>query len=141
MSMSNVLGYARTRMKALNFIEHDDANNDENIGRTALNDAFHLELNTFSADGENQDNLHISAPFTLTVYKNTRRDTNESRDVGIILIDTIIDSFVKASNRLNISGIQTITFDSGKIERTSESNDNAFTITLEFTALVIKSTR
>ena len=139
--MSNVLGYARTRMKSLKFIEHDDANNDENIGRTALNDTFHLELNTFAGDGQNQDNLHILAPFTVTVYRNIRRDTNESRDEGIVIIDTIIDAFVKASNRLNISGIQTITFDSGKIERASESNDNAFTITLEFTALVIKSTR
>lgn len=141
MSMSSVLGYPRARMKSLGFVEHDDANNDENIGRTALNDSFQLELNTFAADGENQDNLEILSPFTLKVFRNIRRDTNESRDEGIVIIDTIIDDFIKASNRLNFSGLKTITFDSGKIERSSESNDNAFRITLEFTALVIKSTR
>ena len=141
MSLANVLGYARTRMKVLGFIEHDDANNDENIGRTALDDSFQLELNTFTGDGENQDNLQILSPFTLKVFRNIRRDTNTSRDEGIVIMDTIIDDFIKASNRLTVTGIKTIVLDSGKIERASESNDNAFTITLEFTALVIKSTR
>ena len=140
MSMSNVLGYARTRMKALGFVEHPDANNFENISRNNLDTAFHLELGTFTRDGENQNNMEILAPFTVKFFRGIRRDTNTTRDEVIVKVDTIIDAFIKASNRLTISGINTVVFDSGIVEELSDNNDNAFMITLEFTALVIKST-
>lgn len=141
MSLSSVLAYPRARMKELGFVEHDDAEDGDNVPRTNLDTAFHLVLDSFSRDGENQDNMEMDVPFILKVYRGIRRDTNASRDALIVTIDTIIDAFVLASNRLTASGIKTVIFDRGKIEQLSSDNDNAFMATLEFTALVIKSTR
>lgn len=141
MSLASVLAYPRARMKALGFVEHDDAENFENIPRTLLDRAFHLEMETFARDGENQDNMEMAVPFTLKFFKGITRDTLAARDAAIVSSDTIIDAFILASNRLTSSGIKTVVFDSGRIEELATDNDNAFMITLEFRALVIKSTR
>ena len=141
MSFSGILPYVRARMSALNFDEHPDAFNSENIPRTDFDTIYHVEIGDATSVNEAHDNVEINVPVIVRLFKRHFRNTNETRDEVMAIADSVVDEFVRANVRLTDSSIKTISFDSMSIEQLDESNDNASILTLQFQALIIKSTR
>jgi len=139
--MSAVLAYARARMDTLDFEEWEDAFAFDNIPRTKFDDIYHLEFGPASRDSEHQDNIHVEVPFTLRVFRRSFRPTKEGRDDAIVIADSIIDEFIKSTNRLLDSGLETVQFDTLTLDRLDDSNDNSLILIIDFTALVVKCTR
>lgn len=139
--IKGALDYCRDRLTSLGLAEWTDAFNSENIPRTLLDDTFHIEIGTVSRKFEHHDNIEINVPLTIRTFGRSFVDTGEGRDNAISLADTIIDEFVKAENRLNDTDIKTIQFDNMNLNALNESNDNSLVLVLDFTALIVKSTR
>ena len=139
--ISAILAYARARMISLGFIEWEDAFNFDNIPNTLLDTSFHLSLGTLTRKNEHMDNVHIDAPFVVRLFSRSFVDTKQGRDAAISSADIVIDEFIKADNRLNSDDIKTIFFDSMNIGPLTKANDNSLIVQLDFTALVIKSTK
>lgn len=140
-AIAGVLDYARERMVSLGYIEHEDAFNFENIPRTLLDTAFHLELGTVSNANEAHDNVELSVPFAVRAFKRSFLLTKEGRDSAVVNADTIIDDFITSINKLNDDVVYNIIFDSLNLLQLNDSNDNSIIIQLDFTALVVKCTR
>ncbi len=139
--ISDVLKYARTRLAALGYVEHQDGFNYENVPRTNLDSRFHVVLGQVNGTKVNQDNQEIEANFMVRVFKSPGRNTPAIVDSSVVVADTIIMDFLKASNRLGQSGLKNIGFNTMTIEPLNDSNDNGVIISISFTALVVFSTR
>jgi len=139
--IDGALNYARARMNNLGYQEWTDSFNFENIPRTLLEDVYHLELGTVSRKNEQHDNIELNVPLIVRLFSRSFLNTGEGRDAAIILADTVIDSFVKGSNRLGNANIETIQFDQLVLQALNEENDNSLMLIIDFTALTIKSTR
>jgi hypothetical protein len=135
------LDYCRTRLNSLGLVEWTDSFNFENIPRTLLDDVYHLELGVVARKLEDHDNIELNVPLTVRVFGRAFVDTGAGRDAAIEQGDTIIDDFVCAANRLTDSVIKTIQFDSMELLPLTDTNDNSLILVLDFTALVVKSTR
>lgn len=139
--IADVLGYARTILDGLGFEEHEDAFNNENIARTRLDTAYHIEFAGATKSLESHDNIEIDVSFIVRIYRPYERDTLANRDAAIQTGDTVIQAMVNAEDRLTQSSIKNVVFDSLDIEELDETNDNASILTMEFTALTVKSTQ
>lgn len=144
MSFAAVLDYARARMDTLNYVEHQNAFDAENIPRTRYDTTYHLELlPATNREPDSYNCVEITVPFVVNVYQRYFRTTNldgSSRENSLAVADTIVDDFILAENRLNTVGIKTVTFDSMEIEPLSDDNDNSAILKIQFSALIIKNT-
>lgn len=138
-SFFGVLQYARERMQALNYEEHPDAFNWDNIPSTDFDTMYHVEILPFVRQRIDQSSIEISCPIRLRVLFHLNRDTNTRRDDVVTFADEITNNFIAAQNRLG-TGIKTVEFDQMNIETIADSNDNAVILILEFTAIIVKST-
>ena len=139
--IAGCLDYCRGRLNTLGLVEWTDSFNFENIPRTLLDDIYHIELGTVSRKAEHHDNIEINVPMTVRVFGRAFVDTGAGRDAAFIQSDTIIDDFITAANRLTDNSIKTIQFDNMALQPLNDTNDNSLILVLDFTALVIKSTR
>lgn len=141
MSLLGVKLYARTRMRALGYTEHTDGFNWKNIPSTKLDKAFHVELGEARGLSNNQDSQDIDAPFTIRAFQAPRLGAKNLIDTGVSMADTIIADLLMASNRLTQTEIKTVRLNTVAVEPLDESNDNGIVVKINFTALVIISTR
>jgi len=142
MSIASVRPYARARLNALGYKEHNDGFDAENIGKTELERAYILEVLDPTNTEVHNDNMHIDTPLVVKLFKAPTRKPKELIDTAIQdKIDAVIAAFMAAENRLTQTGFKNVTFNSASIEPLNDSNDNGVMIKLTFTMLVIVSTR
>lgn len=141
MSLASVKPYFRTRLESLGYVEHKDAFNVENIAKTALAKAYHVEMRDAQGVRSNQDSLDIEVPLTVRVFIPPRKDAMAGVDLGIAAADTVIADTCSALNRLTQSGIKNVLFQALALEPLAQSNDNGVIVRLDFTVLVILSIR
>jgi hypothetical protein len=141
--IASVLPFFRTRLEALGYKEWADAlaSDGSNIPATLHDRAYHLELGVSTRTITHQDNMHVDVPVTVRLFVQKRRDTVSLRDRAVELAEAVIDACVLAANRLAASGIHDIAFENFVVEPYGETNDNAMKVSIEFTALVVKSLR
>lgn len=138
----DVKPYARARMKAIGErTEHTDGFNFENIASTELNKRYHVELLESRELSNNQDHLMLEQPFYLRIFKSATGKPKDLIDAVKLEIRAILDEFLKPANRLTQAAIKNIRYDSDLIEKLNTSNDNGVIGRIQFTALVIRSTR
>lgn len=139
--ISDALGYFRSRLKALNYKEWDEAFTKENIPKTRMGCMFHLELGTIEGISNNQYDQVIEVPVTVQLFVPAMRDTKSVRDSAISITDSVISDIIKAGNRLTYSdSLKTVRFITASIEPLSDSNDNGAITNIEFRALIIAAT-
>ncbi len=138
--ISDVKTYARTLMRGLSYVEWTDGFNFEDIPNTLLNSRFHVELGDASSKSINNDNDEILMPLTVRSFLQATGDPKKLIDQGALKGDTIITSFLKASNRTLQTGIKNVLFRSMKVLPLASSNDNGVIIEVRFDVLVIVST-
>jgi hypothetical protein len=100
MSFSGAKAYARGLMTDLGYTEWLDGFNFENIPRTLQNRAYHLELGQATIASTHQDNHAGTVPLTVRVLLGGFRNPKSKIEEAAALAETIVDEFVKPSNRL-----------------------------------------
>lgn len=138
--ITSVRTYARARMNALGYKEWSDGFNSENIPRTKLDAAYHIETGVVRGTGIHQNNQDIEVPFTIRFFKAQGRDPKALIDQAETAADTVIAAFLKATNRLVNTNPKNISFQTFTLEPLADSNDNGVIVKIEFTALVVIST-
>lgn len=140
--ISEVRDYARVVLKSLGYQEWKDAFNVDNIPSTLLDKVFHVEHGIASQRQNNQQNLELIAPFSVTMFRKGFRDPNAALDDAAVLTDTIIKEFLAPENRLTQQGtIKNIAFESAEMTPISASNDNAVLVKVAFSALCVQCLR
>lgn len=139
--ITDVKKYARARMVALNYVEHEDALNVENIPSQAFGRAFHVQVGEAQAVSQAQDNVEIDVPFTVRLFLKGQKNMKTSFDAATAALDAILAAFCAAASRLTYSGVQNVLFNAGGVDPVAGSNDNALIVRAEFTARVVMSTR
>lgn len=138
--IADVFTFARARMRVLGFTEWLGGFN-RDVPKTQLNTRFHLELGQPTNAGNDQDNFSIEVPFTVRTFVAPAKNTPPLIDQMIARGDTIIADFVKVLNRQTVAGIKNVQFNTMTVEPLDESNDNGVILQLNFSALVVVSTR
>jgi hypothetical protein len=142
MKSGDVLTYCRARLATLGRVEHVDNFNFDNIPRPRLDKSFHLELGVAGGDGNNQDNQVSRVPVTIRLPYSPARAVKDIRDAAVVYADTVIASFISPANRLTqTNSIKNVLYNTSALEPLAESNDNGLIVNLNFTMLVITSTR
>ena len=142
MKNGDVLDYCRSRLLALGRTEHADTFNFENIAKTQLSRAFHLELGASRGESNNQDHQIAQVPVTVRLPYAPARAVGSIRDAAVAFSDTVIAAFINPRTRLTqTNSIKNVQYDTMSLEPLDDSNDNGLKVILVFTMLVITSTR
>jgi hypothetical protein len=142
MKNGDVLSYCRARLKTLGRVEHSDTFNFENVPKPRLQSAFHLELGQARGTKVSQDNQEGQTPVTVRLSFAPARATTPIRDAAIAFADSVIAEFINPKNRLTqTNSIKNVMYNTTTLEPLANSNDNGLIVNLNFTMLVIISTR
>lgn len=139
--ISAALGYARSRLVVLGYTEWDDGFNSENIPRTLLDRSFHLTLGDCSNRKNSHDNLEIDCPVSVELYRAQNRKPKDLIDTGVGIADTVMADILNAANRLTYgNGLMNVTFQTMRVIKSSDSNDNSLRVQIDLIMTVIIST-
>ena len=133
MAISSVRPYFRARMKALNFKEHKDGFNFNNVPSTLQDKTFHIDSGDLTIGSANQLTHEIDYKVTVRVYKRGFRDPNAALDAVDQTTETILTEILKPSNRLG-TDIKDVVPDAIRKVPLDNSNDNAIILEMDFTA-------
>ncbi len=134
MSAALIKPYFRARLKVLGYAEHLDPDW-KAVPENKLNKAFHLSLGPVSNRKNDQHTTDVSCPVVIRAYFKGSQNESAS-DKALKALDLILPEVLGANNRLSVSGIKNIFFDSAEVEPFSESNDDDNVLRMSFTAFV-----
>jgi hypothetical protein len=135
MSITAVLPFFRARLDSLDYTEHEDALNFENIPQTILNEKYHLEVGPILSGPANQLDHDFEYPVTVRVFLRGFVDTNSLRDDAISRAELILEEILKPSNRLGTT-IKDVVPNNVEILPIAASNDNDMILQLDFTSII-----
>ncbi len=139
--IADVKLYARARMESLGYIEHEDAENFENVPAQALGRAFHIKLGEVSGGKNTLDSLDLEVPFVIRLFLKGQKNTLAAEETATAKLDEILDDMMAAAHRTQFNGVTNIAFKSAGVDPIDGSNDNALIVRAEFSAHVIMGTR
>ena len=139
--ISSALSYARERLNALGYTEWDDGFNSDNIPRTIQDRAYHLTLGDCSNRKNSHDNLEIDCPVSVELYRAQSRKPKDLIDTGVSIADTVMADLLNAANRLTYgNGLKNVNFQTMRVIKSNDSNDNSLRVQIDFIMTVIIST-
>ena len=142
MALSDVRPYFRTRLEALNYREHDDGFNLENVPASSIHEKYHIGIGEISGVQNNQDIQTLSTSVVVSVFLRATRDVNAGIDDAMSRLDALFDEILVVDKRLKeAEGIHNVTLTSADISELALSNDNALLLTLNFDVLGFINTR
>ena len=133
MSLSGIRTYLKTRINTVDsdFKEHKDAFNDENIGRSKFNKAYHITYGGLDS-GELKDLITDDIMnMTVKLFFKGFRDTQNALDDAMDKANTIRLDIVNRTNYVNQTNIKNV-YLSNMTPESLDSNDNHIVITLNF---------
>jgi len=136
----DVLGYYRARLIALGRREWRDSTIDA-CPQNELPRAFHLTPGATTGVSNNQAHQEMEVATSVRVPFMPQRKSTTLTDDAFAFADTVIADILNPRNRLTQTGLKNVYFKTMELEPTADTNDNGVTIRLDFTALVIISTR
>lgn len=135
--LSEIRPYFRSHMDALNFKEHKDAFNYENIPSTIINKSYHLDTGTGGRKGEyTNQSQDIEHDCVVRVFFKGYRYPALAIDEAMTSYDTILARVLSAENRLQV-GIKNIYLNDVSIKPYQASNDNLVLLEITFTCLMV----
>lgn len=137
MSASNIKSYFVTRFKALD-LNHWDNPRFDNIPENKMN-AFHIEMGDFTTSKTDQQSIEVQCPVTVRAFIKGSR-SKSAIDSALEILDSAIDEVMISTNRLNITGVKTISLRSSNVGQISETNDKDAKLEMSFQALLIYGT-
>ncbi len=137
MSFTSLKPYFRARMKALNFAEHTDAFNVDNIPSTKIDKAFHIELLPASYQGTAHVALAFKAQVRIKAYAKGYKTPAEAVDKCQEWADSIVKECCKSTNRLTqTTGLKNVLPTSVDTQALNQTNDNVAYLELTFDATI-----
>jgi len=136
MSFVSVRPHFRSRMIGLNYTEHTDAVDFENVAATLLDNSFHMETSPISGAAANQRDHKFDYSMVLRVFKRGFADPVSMYDDADQDIEDILSDLLSPANRLGID-IKDIIPESINKLPLSNSNDNDLIIEFNFTVKII----
>lgn len=136
MSMTEVRTYFRARLNALNYREHPDGFNFENIPQTILDRSYHLEIGLITGSTANQETHNFSYPLTIRIFLKGFRDPAAKIDDAIGQAEVILADVLKPSNRLGVT-IKDVVPDTVQVIPLDGTNDNDMILQMDFTTNLV----
>jgi hypothetical protein len=142
MSFQALKPYFKARLDAANSgalkgKEWADAFNVDNIPSTALDGAYHIEIQPATYLGTAHGCLGFTAPVRVRAFFKGYKTAAAAIDKATLYADSIIKECCKATQRLNQPLIKNILPNSVDIKALGESNDNTAYLDLLFDCQVI----
>lgn len=97
MSLVTIKNFFKSEMVSLGFTEHKDGFAFNNIPRSNIDRAFHVELNNVTQDAIVYPSVQLSVPVTVRVFKRGYLDAVAALDTSHGYGDTIVSHFLEAS--------------------------------------------
>lgn len=136
MSMAQIRPYFRAQLNELNYKEHRDAFNWENIPSTTLHRSYHIETPTGGRIGQYDNEAQgIEHDCTVRLFLKGYRYPAEAVDDAMSRYQTILEKVLKSENRLG-AGIKNIFLNDVAILPLNETNDNSLVLQITFTCLI-----
>jgi len=136
MSFTEVRPYIRTRMNGLNYEEHKDGFDYENIPSTLLHKSYHIESSSISATSTGNGAIDCDVYVILRVFISGYKYPADGIDSALSRAEVILQDLIAPENR-SPTCVQNILMDNINILPLSDSNNNAIILEVSLTANVL----
>lgn len=136
MSLSLVLPYIRAKMSTLNYVEHFDAFDGENIPSTILDKSYRVTVETMSAGKSRALDYEWTMPVEIEVYFKGFTRPIVAIDEAIMEVEKIMDTMLDVSDRFSQSGIREMYPTQLSFERFTGDNDAVIRAKFRIEAIV-----
>lgn len=109
-------------MESLGFIAVKDAFDFAEIGNTKINKGFHVEQETMTEDGHDQNAVSVDSPQTLRFYNKGEKNTNITMANTLNQLDLIMNNVMDISNR--VDGVRNVLFSEFSAVPLSDDNND-----------------
>ena len=136
MSLTAIRPWFKTRLETLDFEEHLDGFNSDNIGDIDLDRVFHVRVLTVNGGSINHTDQRTDSDVELKVFFKGGRDATSAIDSAIIEVESIVKECCNIKNRTS-DGLLNVVFQRASIEPRATDNDNSVMVTFDFTVNVL----
>ena len=130
--LSSSRSYFRSRLNALGFKEWTDGFNVENIPKTLLSGAYHIESQAVSPTVQLQS-YEFESAVLIRIYLKGYRNPASAIDEAFERAESVLESVLLPSTRLLQDCIKDVQAGSIEVEALSASNDNSVILNMNFT--------
>lgn len=139
MGLANIYPYFRARMKALDFKEHKDGFNRDNIPATVLDKSFHILTPNGTGGGVNQNHQDVGTSVSIMFVLKGYRDPTDAKERAMQQLEKCIKEICNVRNRTD--SLFNVVFEDYRMDPVNESDDNQVLVDMSFTAQVILNMR
>lgn len=136
MSLTAIKPWFRERLETLDFEEHVDGFNTDNLGEIDLDRAFHIRPITVTGGAINHTDQRTETDVEVKVFFKGGVNADEAIDEAIIGVEQIVKECCNIKNRTS-DGLLNVIFQRAEIEPRSLDNDNSVLVTFDFTVQVL----
>lgn len=136
MSLTAIKPWFKDRLETLNFAEHVDGFNTDNIGQIVIDRAFHVRPIIITGGPINHTDQRTETDVEVKIFFKGGRDANEAIDSAILEIEQIVKECCNIRKRTS-DGLLNVIFNRAEIEPRALDNDNSVLVTFSFTAMVL----
>lgn len=124
-------------MSSLGYREWRKSFDPDNLPKTLADKSFHLQVDGPSGVKQNQNDLEVNIPVTVTIAQKGYADEAKASEALETALERILLEALKPSRRIGSDGIKNIIFNDARPEPIAPSNDNVILYKVSFTCLVI----
>ncbi len=135
--ITSVRPYFKSIMKDLGFDEWRKSLEADNFPKALLKSVYHLKTGSISGGKQNQRDIEVSVPITVTFAKKGGRDEVSAYELAEQTIQDIVKEVLAPANKASATGVVSIAFVSADPEAISASNDNVLLSRVNFSCTVI----
>lgn len=135
-ALSAIKPWFRERLETLDFEEHVDGFNTDNLGEIDLDRAFHIRPITVNGGSINHTDQRTETDVEVKVFFKGGVNASEAIDDAIIGVEQIVKECCNVKNRTS-DGLLNVIFQRAEIEPRAVDNDNSVLVTFGFTVVVL----
>lgn len=136
MSLTKIKPWFRDRFDTLDFEEHVDGFNVDNIGELDLDRVYHILVRRINGAPINHTDQKTESDVSVQVFFKGGRTASEAIDQALYEVEQIVKECCNVKNRTS-DGLLNVVFQRAEIEPRGEDNDNSVLVTLDFTVTVL----
>jgi len=136
MSLTAIKPWFKERLETLDFEEHVDGFNSDNIGDIDLDRVYHVRPLTINGGSINHTDQKTESEVEVKVFFKGGRDASEAVDNAVLAVEEIVKECCNIKNRTS-NGLLNVVFERAEIEPRSIDNDNSVLVKFDFTVTVL----
>lgn len=135
-SLSAIKPWFRNRLESLDFEEHVDGFDTDNIGEIDIDRVYHVRPLTVTGGPINHTDQRTETDVELKVFFKGGTNADSAIDDAIIEVEQIVKECCNVKNRTS-DGLLNVIFQRAEIEPRSVDNNNSVLVTFDFTVQVL----